>query len=144
MKKVIRKKWGRAELTLEPAELPDCIVVDAMSILIPFSDWRSVVVALAQRGALFVVDYSKEWHRRPAAAVVKFIREVGGRYVLAERRDAEAEAVAIACRQQCDVLTRDADALLYLDQDCKKTRVYMFLGGRLYVVADYKLYFSTS
>ena len=128
----LRRFYSRCVLEVERGTLPDLVndryghlMIDLASIAYGLRDPRALLmnVRLAldydylRPNVVFVIDYSKPEHRAVAESRIRWIRELGLEYLLAEDEPAEVRA-AREClkRGKCIVLSRDYDPLTVMDE----------------------------
>ncbi len=128
----LRRFYSRCVLEVERGTLPDLVndrygylMIDLASITYGLRDPRTLLmnVRLAldydylRPSVIFVIDYSRPEHRTVAESRIRWLKELGLEYLLAEDEPAEVKA-AREClnRSKCIVLSRDYDPLTVMDE----------------------------
>jgi len=127
----LRETYSRCVREVARGLLPDLVndrfdylVIDLASITYGVSDPRSFLVNIRyaldygylRPRVVFVLDYSKPEHRGVAGSRIKWLRDLGLEYVLAEDEPAEVKAARLCLeRARCVVLSRDYDVLTVMD-----------------------------
>ena len=132
----LRRAYSRCVREVSRGLLPDLVngfydylMIDLASIAYGLKDPRAFLVNVRlaidydylRPSVVFVVDYSKPGHRAIAESRVKWLRELGLDYILAEDEPAEIKA-AKEClkRGKCIVLSRDCNPSSPLYQNLKR------------------------
>ena len=128
----LRRIYSRCVVEVARGLLPDLVngiydylMIDLASITYGLKDPRTFLVNVRlaidygylKPSVTFVVDYSRPEHRAVAESRVKWLREFGLDFILAEDEPAELRA-AREClnKPRCTVLSRDYDPLTIINE----------------------------
>ncbi|ADY00973.1 MAG: hypothetical protein ACP5GZ_07310 [Vulcanisaeta sp.] len=128
----LRRIYSKCVVEVERGTLSDLVndrydylMIDLASITYGLRDPRTFLmnVRLAldydylRPSVTFVIDYSRPEHKAVAESRVKWLRELGLDYILAEDEPAEVRAARECLRRgRCIVLSRDYDPLTVMDE----------------------------
>ncbi|BDR93076.1 hypothetical protein [Vulcanisaeta souniana] len=128
----LRRIYSRCIVEVERGTLPDLVndrydylMIDLASITYGLKNPRAFLmnVRLAldydylRPSVVFVIDHSRPEHKAVAETRVKWFRELGLDYMLAEDEPAEVRAARECMRRgKCIVLSRDYDPLTVMDE----------------------------
>jgi hypothetical protein len=135
----LRRAYSRCVVEVSRGLLPDLVngyydylIIDLASITYGVNDPRSFLVNMRlaidygylEPRVLFVLDYSKPEHRGVAGSRIKWLRDLGLEYVLAENEPAEVRAARLCLeRPRCIVLSRDYDPLTIINEMLQPIKV---------------------
>ncbi|ADN51786.1 hypothetical protein [Vulcanisaeta distributa] len=128
----LRRIYAKCIVEVERGTLPDLVndrydylMIDLASITYGLRDPRTFLVNVRlaldydylRPNVVFVIDYSRPEHKAVAETRIKWLRELGLDYILADDEPAEVRAAKECLRRgKCIVLSRDYDPLTVMSE----------------------------
>lgn len=135
----LRRVYSRCVVEVERGLLPDLVndrydylIIDLASITYAVRDPRAFLINIRlaldydylRPRVIFTIDYSRPEHKAVAETRIKWLRDLGLEYVLADNEPAEMRAAKeCLAKPRCIVLSRDYDPLTIVDEILQPLKV---------------------